>query len=297
MSEKTRIVISSSHHRDYCFPLPITGLLWREVVGFEPIFLLTRDEGFWRSQEKRCGTALDALKSFGFAVEFCGQIEGYEDARLGQNAREHASVFDLPSDLWLMMSDADLWPLARDWYHQHEGSRKIAACYYANGDNFVSKEDVLSRHDRGERFQTLPTCHVTMRVSTWRSLYGLTPGEPIAMATKRTMDAWFAHLRSVNRGFELWMCDQDIVTEKLCHQEWFPRDALMIPRTGWPPEDRIDRCSWPARACIQGITDSHILKSPDQPGNWEKLREIVEQAIPDHVYALDAYRNEFLKGY
>jgi len=290
----TRVIIGCSNWRDYAFPLPLTALLWREIAGYEPILLLVGDEHYW-SKPARSLTSLNAIRELEFEHYMLGYIYGYEDCTLAQNSRQHAAALStIPDDEWLMPSDADLWPLTREFYHQHEISDKRFVLYYSNGDHYSS----------------FPTCHMTGRAKDWRALMGLILPEekggmfvirenPITHCVKNTLEAWLKPRQAgkgpSDAGWEAWMSDQRIFTERIKAQTWYPQEVLMIERKGHPPVDRIDRCCWPINPSVRGMTDAHLPKAPDQ--EWDKIRPIVEQLLPNWLSWADKYRNEFIAGY
>lgn len=296
----TRVAISCSEYRDYCFGLTFATLFWRDLIGFEPFVLLVEDRGYWQTRNNWAPITLDALDHHKIHYEFIGHVEGYETGRIGQNGRQHAALGEISDDTWLMMSDADLWPLRREWYHQHEKTDKRATCYYSNGDHFQGKEDVIAKADAGCGFQTIPTCHVTMRVWDWKERYGLTDDLSYASAIKRTMDSWMGALSpQCDRNFEIWMMDQRVVTDRLCRAPWFPDDVLMIPRDGHPSADRLCRSIpnlWTQPLTGQYV-DAHIWNAPDREDRWKMIRPLIEYYLPQHLGWADDFRNAFRGSY
>lgn len=301
MTITTRPVISLNEGRDYAFSAPFAALFWRDVIGYEPLVLLVEDEVYWRAQGRYCPLVLDTLRELSLDVRFVGHVEGYETARIGQNARQHASVYDdVAADTWLMMTDADLWPLNRDYHRQHETADAKAVALNGNLDNFMGKGPALERIARGVRFQTLPTCCITMRASEWRDCYGLTVGEPIAPALKRNMDAWKKFFIDNGektpgaKNFDMWLFDQDLVTYNLVRQSWFDDRVKIIARPN--PMRRLDRGDW-TMCAIGDALDSHIFKAPDKLDNWAKLREVVGYYLPQRIAWADEFRNRFRGAY
>ena len=291
----TRPVISLDQGRDYAFSAPLAALFWRHVIGYEPLIILADTESDWTAS-RRSKVALDAMRHHGFDVRFVGHVEGYETGRIGQNAREHAGIYrDLAPDDWLMMSDADLWPLSRTYHRQHEGSAKRAVCLNGMLDHFQGRDVLLDRLARGVRFQTIPTCCVTMRVSDWRERYGLIAGADIAPAIKITLDWWTSTCikENADRGFWMWMMDQDIVTHRIVTADWFPSGLELVERI---PMRRLDRGEWNPGAMSESL-DSHIFKRPDCEENWAKLREVVAMFAPSQLAWADAYRSDFRNSY
>lgn len=303
---KTLVVFGSSTDKDYCFLAPLSAVFWREVVGFEPRVFLVGSEEEWKSQN-HTNAALAALRAQGVDVHFTGRIEIGETAEVypiattAQHVRYHAAAdSSIPDDRWVMMTDADLWPLKGNFYLQHlrpEADDKKVVSYYSNGDHFQGKEDVLNGFRDRRPFQSIPTCHVTMRAKEWRSVYGVTSDDVIG-STKRTLDVGYEWIQSCpDPNFALWCSDQWFVTEHLCRQDWFPDEALMIPRYGHPPLDRLDR-SAPAdwdKTFEMKYTDAHLLKNPYSDQSWERLLKVVDALVPDDAAWMRSYREDFVR--
>ena len=299
---KTWVAVSANTIRDYSFMLPLSSLFWRDVIGHTPLLLMVGD---WEG-DARSRVSLAAIQELGFEVHPVKEIPGYLSANVAQNVREHAAVdLRIADEDWIIPSDADLWPFKPEFYRQHlsvpESTKAIVL--YCNGDGFVSKEDFLSKADVLIRAQTIPTCHVIMRAATWRSLYQIKTGDDLQAVTKRTMDSWIPQ-RIVGKSpsdaaFVSWMSDQDIVTWQLCRQDWFPQDAIMVPRFGYPPEDRLCRSnvpSWPVKD-IGKYVDCHGWKAPDSPEHWNLLRPLIAHFLPKWVEWADAYRDRYYRSY
>lgn len=299
---RTVVLGGSSNWRDYASVVPLAALLWRHVVGFESFWYLIGTEDDWK-RPARNKVVTDALDAWGIGYQRIDPLEGYEVSTQAQNIRHHAACDTRwNSDDWLMITDADLFPMKREFYYQHTGMSAKAVCYYSNGNNFKSKEDVLYIAERRGEYQDLPSCHQTMRVSTYRDLYGndgMTPRDSM----KRTLDAW---LRPRQEGkdpsgasWQAWMSDQRIGTEKICRASWFPNEALLIQRDGQPPRDRLDRAhpaDWDPLN-INLWTDCHTLRPATVDANWPKVRQIFANLLPQYIEAIDKYRTAFESGY
>lgn len=274
----TRVIISSNTIGDYQFPLALGALLWREVIGYEPLLLLVDD---WH-RDKRSRIALSFIESIGFEHKLVGTMPPYETSTYSQGVRQHASVYNIPEDTWLMSSDADMFPLRKEFYHQHEGTGKKYVFYHANGHDYLC----------------FPICHVTAQVSTWREVMGTKEGEDIAVATRRSTDSWLtaerlAGLPARARSATIWMADQFQMSDRIRLMPWYPGKVLMIERGGHTP--RLDRSAWPERYDAGSYVDSHILRCAHQPANWPRVRPIFEQLVPPFLPVIDSYQRAYLE--
>lgn len=299
---KTVVIGASSNVRDYSFCVPLAALLWRDVVGFETFWYLIGTDQDW-TVPARNKVVVQMLQRLNVGFKRLDPVEGYEVSTQAQNIRQHAAADpQWGDDEWLMMTDADLFPMKRDFYHQHEPSPAKAVCLYANGDHFVSKENLLAVARYMGEFQTLPTCHVTMRAGTWRDLYGYRGLEPME-AMRQSLDNW---LKPRHQGrnpseasWQSWMSDQRLVSEKLCGAEWFPKEVLLIDRRGHPPVDRLDRAhlkDWESLDTARW-TDCHTIRPCDIDGSWQKVRPIFAKLTPGRMGLIDEYREAFKTGY
>lgn len=297
MSDKTVIAIGCSTSEDYAFLLPLTALLWRDVVGYEPHVMLVGSSDEWWHANRRSALVAEMLRGCRLPFEFIGRAEGYPDHTTAQNCRQHAAASDFFDDVtWIVPADADLWPLKREFYHQHEGTLHKAVCYYSNGDHFRDKQEVLARAAEGLGSQTIPTCHVAMRARDWRAIYGLKRGD-IAGSIKQSLDAWLPSRTGREASMSLWMSDQQLMTEALCQQVWFPGMALMVERPGHPPIDRLDRshAPWPRTFDAERWTDAHVHRQPWTDEHWADLSQIVAALLPQYVALASAYREEYVR--
>ncbi len=291
MNYETTVALSSDTTRDYAFVLPLTALFWRDIVLFDAHSFLV---GSWL--EKKNKVVLEAFDHHNLKYHMVGTSSFYATSTIAQNCREHAAAIFSDEDLWLMPGDADLWPFKREFYRQHLTDIK-AASYYSNGDHFQSKEAVVSAADRGEEFKTLPTCHVAMKVGTWRELYGYESTD-LLRETEKTLDVWLkpkmAGKNPSDAGWEAWMSDQRILTERVCRADWFPQKAKLIPRNGHPPVDRLDRGNvqhWTG-VDLATWTDAHLVRAPDE--NWSIVRPLIAHYLPQHLNWADNYREQYI---
>lgn len=297
----TTIALGCSTDRDYAFLLPITCLLWRDRIGHRPLALLVRDEAHWLA-DRRLAVVLSALRHHDIAVRFVGLAEGYPDHTTAQNCRQHAAALtEIPDDEWIVPADADLWPLRRDYYHLPAWDSYKAVFLYANGDHFQGREITLARSSQGLGTQTLPTCHAALRARDWRAIYSLIPDD-VSGSVKKSLDAWLPSRTGREASFSLWMSDQQLMTEAVCQQTWFPSGpppgmmgpsewtsmfgkVLMVNRYGHPPVDRLCRSVenlWCGDFDPARWVDAHVHKNPDSDEHWADELKIVDAVIPQH---------------
>ena len=123
----------------------------------------------------------------------------------------------------------------------------------------------------------------------------------IEYSIKSTLDSWLKPRmegKSLSEaGWEAWMSDQRIMTEKLVKQDWFPSQVKFLERKGQPPVDRIDRSAWPDSPSVLYMIDAHMPRGSDQDNMWWKVRPILQQMIPKHLMWADEYRLNYKNSY
>ncbi len=307
---KTLVCFGSSTMTDYAFLAPLTALMWRDVIGHTPRVFLVGTKSEWVSLG-RTRAAVEALEHHRIEHQFVDRFQAlkdrpevYQDSTVAQNIRQHASSDpSIPDEQWVMMSDADLWPLRREFYHQHEGAAERAVLLYSNGDHFQGKDETLAKidADAGIDWQSIPTCHVTMRACEWRDLYHPVTGD-ILESTRNTLDKYLLPTMKkfpARAGWEMWMSDQRIVTERLCRQSWFPSEIRFVERRGHSPVDRLDRgCphDWYSDHFDKDRwTDAHMHKGSHSDEKWADIRPILSALLPQHLEWAEGYRNEYAR--
>ena len=310
----TVISLASSTDRDYEFLVPLTALLWKEHIGYRPVVYLVGTIDEWSGSTH--AVVLNALRGLGVERRFIDRLSGYGHSTVAQNVREHAAVNrEISDEAWVMPADADLWPLRRDYYQQHETFGGRAVLYNANGDHFQGKAETDRRVREKIPYQSIPTCHVAMRAGTWRQAYRYASGD-VRQAVCATLDGWlrpkFDDPAYHDPGFEEWMSDQRILTEHLIAQPWFPEfrvddknrhdrfdegDVRFITRRGHPPDDRLCRSVpslWSANYDPARWTDGHMHKASHRADVWQVTHPVLAAHLPARAAWANQYRDEYL---
>ena len=313
---QTIVAIGCSQVQDYSFLIPLSALLWKRHIGFQPIIFLIGNENDWDTGRNKI--VISALNTLEIKYKFVSFIDGYSEGTVAQNIRQHAAADKkIDDDTWIMMSDADLWPIRREFYHQHEGYTGRAVCLYSNGDHFFGKKDVLSKFDAGGGFQSIPTCHVTMRAKDWRIAYEIDAVDDERAALLKTlkkMEPWLMSCADINLA--RWCCDQWYITERLCRQPWFPdaapphpcppggrilssENVLLVERYGHPPVDRLDRTVDPwtqyGSFDLSRLTDAHVHRSPFSKEHWADEFRVLSAILPKHETWMKSYYEEYTR--
>jgi hypothetical protein len=259
-------VLSATKDPTYAFFAPLTALVWRRVTGFDPLLLLVGDEAEWRD-DRRAAVALDEAVRHADVV-FVTRPDGPADHTLAQVVRLCAAALEGGDDDYLVASDVDLWPVARDRFHPAQARRVFqvfnADAYGADGDRF-------------------PICYLGGRRAVWRELFPLEGG--LAAALGRV--PWPADGD--------WHFDERYATARLQAWPHFAARGQRIPRPPGPDHGRIDRSDWREPASLDGIVDAHLLRPGFTPESWPRLRALLARLVgADDLRDADAYQARYV---
>ena len=300
--ERTVVVTSATADHDYAFLVPLTCMMWRIVVGYEPTVFLVGDDWLAPVAEERLQIVMRHLYTLGIHYKRIPSLAAYPDGTVAKHVRQHAACTIGDDDVWAMPTDVDLWPLRRMYFRQHEGESSLAVLYNAFGDQWKSAQATVDGFKKGVRFPTLPMCHTAMRMGRWRAAWGIGYSTAIREAMLRTFNEYrVADASSVPsgeqaEGWRWWVnSDQRVSTYVLCTQSWFPDHAYFIPRHGGPPYDRLDRAFahvWKQPYVPGRWTDAHLPREPHK--HWDDLRRIVQAHMPQHLAWADIYHSKYI---
>lgn len=306
MKGSTIISLGCDPHWDYSVLLPITCLLWRDLVGHQPYVALIGDEAEWQA-DAAASVALRALRHHGFDLRFVAKFGDYKSANLAQSIRQHVPAdHAIDGAAWVMMADADMWPIQRDFFHQHVGRSERLVSYFADGDCWLGKEFFLKCWAENVPSQSLPTPYFTMRASEWRTLYGYASSD-IGAALRATFDAYQRpRVAAPGPGWSAstitWYFDQYYMTERACRQEWFPEEAFLIPGAGYRRGHLLGwtdaPASWesPSGNVLPAWLDLHIRKGCYINRRWEALLPPIGVCLPQHAEWARTYFEEAVGG-
>lgn len=262
------VTLASDVNPTYDFLLPVGGLVWRKVAGYEPLCLLASDK--WDSPIGKI--VIDQLKTFGMRYEFVGTLtEPYRPSVIAQMSRQHCCVLDLPEDDLVMTSDAEMFPLNGAWFNQWDNSKAVRLHY--------SNSYLYNFHTTG---------YWTMKVKTWREVMRLDRSKTIIQHIQERLDRWIGRDRDT---WQEWYADEHIASVHLRSWHGYPSQCMMIEREGSPPPDRLDRGNWHGR--IDGMSDAHVLRPAQSTANWSRMREFLTKLIPESMDAVDDFHRRY----
>lgn len=278
-----RAVIGSTVDHDYSFLAPIAALCWRDRIGFEPSLFLVGTEGEWH-EHKYGRVVMGAVSRHSIHHVFVPKMEGIEDKTISQCCRQYAACHPFAADDYLMPSDADLLPIKKDFYLQHNTKTHPIALFYWNAYS-------------GEEEFHWPSCHTPMNAGTWREVMGLELGKMRECMERNFAEYGYAEKHAAwkadpQKWWPVWFTDEMIVSKKIKESQYYSQ-VLKISRNGQPPHDRLDRSSWPFFADPGRYTDCHSLRPGWSAPNWPRLAPFLKSVLPGHAQWLEEYRRDF----
>lgn len=284
------VALGSTSGHDYCFFLPIVCEAWRKM-GYEPVVFLVgpwggRDDQsplhrlVWRALEDRNVQILNVPNYRG------DELAGVEPATMAQSIRLHAAAHPVfgANDL-LIPSDADLIPIRKEFYYQHDLNKADVASYYSNG--YIGEPDHF------------PSCHISARVKHWREFMEYESNDPreamMATLKKHGIEQKMADKQAdqqKNWG-HVWFLDEHSVSKQIINSRFYPGSFQRIEREGHPPKDRLDRACWPEKIVASNYSDCHSVRPGWSDANYPRLRPLLQQILPEHMDWIDEYRKKF----
>lgn len=268
-----RPILATSRSHSYDFFMPITVLMWRKVVGGDPIVFLSETEAEWG--EKYAQVVMRALRDIDCKWHWVGNIQGYLPAQCAQSARQHAAALELPENDVLMTCDVDMFPLSKDWYWQHDPGKYDFSLFYSNA--------------YGDKYPPYYcTNYLAATVKVWREVMGLEGNGDITSQLQQSFDR---HLGRYHDSWSGWNFDELYFGSRLKGWDGYPDRCQMIRRPGGgPPSDRIDRSGWPSSYdWSRTWVDTHLIRPGALHENWVRIRPMLEHFLPEHMEWIDSY--------
>ena len=257
---------------NYAFDLPLTALAWKRI-GYESLVVLVGSIQQWKSSEL-FDQVLSYLRQKASVVIFL-EAEPQNAVMLSQVLRLFVSSF-IPElsnlgvdDVYLVTSDADLWPLQKEYY------------------DLTSNKSILSTNSdccgsfkhNDEAYKMLPMANIGMNVNTWLNVtkrFKLSPRSVDEVLEYFSREFGSLAKESVVKGEnDGWYMDQRMIS--ILISDWMKKSGdsgvHLVPRnTGL---DRIDRSGWLVTS-LQGKLDSHILENIYEPKQWSRMTPLLK---------------------
>lgn len=259
-------ILATTQHEDYSFYVPITARFWRKMGYTAAVWLYGMAEDWTRGQDR---VMLGALSVAGARYGYLGNINGCSKALAAKLSRWCAASHHIfrPDD-YLVMSDADLWPLDAEWFKP-----SAAAWTFWNSDVHGS-----------EHYHS--ACFIGAKAGQWRR--AMVDTQTVQSDVQRLVE-WEARREPDWAG---WRSDEQFMRDKV---PAFP-DYDKAQHKSADLTKRIDRAEWPRHPKAEGMRDAHLPRPGTDDAVWRAVRPLVEQVIPEYRAAIEAYRNSYLEA-
>jgi len=273
---KKWVVLSCTPNSQYDFFLPIAVRLWRKRIGYEPVIVLVGTEEDWNSGHAK--VARDATQG---RIEFFESIPGIPDSAVSMALRQHVSALEFASDDVILIGDVDLFPVSREFYHQHNPYTNPVGVYYADayGDEYW------------------PAYGVSMPVSIWREVMGITPGYFRSSVERVFTDENVRALGIADKigtwDSRFWLFDEKYTSLKIKTSR-FASNVATFPSTfeGRRPQ----RTKLPKNPYASDYVDFHCSRPGWTEENWPDIRYALAQIMPEDLRWLDSYVERYLES-
>lgn len=289
---KARAIFSSVFNRDdarYTFLLPFTAAFWRFRTGLRPTILACGGPIGWHASPWH-RLALLCAREVGADIHFVPVAANWPLHATAQMGRLFACQLPLADDCYLVMSDADMWPLSADFFRTGGVVGKMDL--YSSGA--YTHEDPHKQ----------PMCYVGGDVAAWREMLGVGEGHPIARSVAAALKL---AAPAGSSGVEIWNADERYLAGKLA--PWMQKGlARIVGRRDrfWNREPgtgailRADRNWWPEPDWFTGentatLIDAHVPRHGWQDEDWQKIFPLVFAALPpEWAGRLARFRDDFV---
>lgn len=264
-----RSVVSTSLNPMYSFFLPITTALWKRM-GFTPTVILVGSPEEWANRVE-----LQWTRRLGGEVYFQRPLTPNYLPNRAQFARLFAYRQTYNCNPWgdgvyLLMSDADMLPLNKDYFQQCTYYPDRLSLYY--GNVYLPAPQY-------------PICYMGGTVATWKELLdGVDQNVLVEEAQKEP------------EPIKVWCYDETWMGRRIQNWKGFAERTAIISRKGCPPHDRIDRSKWPAEIPA-GMVDCHSVRPGHTAENWPKIEAVLQRYAKDSLPLINQYVAEWKAAY
>jgi hypothetical protein len=261
-------VMGCDGNHQYVGALPLTCKVWNELNNARGLVIMAGDKETLLRERKR---EIDWTRDAGARIFFTTIAPGFFSATTAQVGRLFAYLIpwiDENAD-YLLTTDADMWPLSKDWFAKNKTSDKVTL-FYSNAYN-------------GNKF---PLCYVSAYARIWKEVM-LKSCEPRTFM-QALMDALVEMPPRGADPLTEWCFDEQFFSAQIKKWPGFPSKVHMVERRGGPPVDRIDRSKWPGNPDITRMVDAHLVRPAEK--KYGQTRPILSQLMtPEALAWCDAY--------
>lgn len=271
----------------YYFHLPIVARLWKQA-GYELLCMQVGDIKDWANNAQASYARQEALRA-GMELYSIPYMHPHLASTVAQVSRLYASfVPGLAHGDYLLTTDADLWPLSKDWYSRQDWTKAIHLTY----------ADAYVNHGVGTRY---PMSHIGAKVGVWHHLMQPASMNPI-LALKSQLDQEFRN-RDVSSYYgntgkvagvvplAVWCYDEELISKRIAL--WPQNHVQKMTRGGNPPANRFKRKDYDKPVELEGKVDAHMKKATPVAYFENHFRPVAERVLPNEIDWVHEYLDEF----
>lgn len=287
---------SKMSHRgfDYAFYLPLTVTAWNRI-GFQSIVLIIGRENEWKDHPA-LSYVLDSLKDLKASIIFM-DADVKHRMMISQTARIFAAnLKDYPgrdAD-YIITSDADLWPLRRDYYLPRE-----------NHSLLLLHSDCCGDFNHSNRsYRMIPMGYIGANAAIWRKIFGSTSIIKDSEDILKYFSNFFGEkvYRGADFGTGEWYYDQKLIS--ILVEEWMKKEfnQNVTYEVSYDLNGRIDRSSWNPEEIkesqFERYFDAHLPLDGFLPENWSKILPLIQLMYgSNHTSWFDVYVKKFYQNF
>jgi hypothetical protein len=264
------VVISSNLNDDYLFYVPIVTWAWNKL-GWNVIFLSPNYE----KQPKYILVHNLFITLNEQNIHYTWERNEFEYNEISICQISRLYTVDI-GKFWILdyilTSDADMMPLSDYWTVVYSEIR----CY---------GKDLSDVH--------YPICYIGMSVSEWKRVMDLTSN--FSRDIKRDLKDR-ADINSIEKE-KSWVCDQNLITEKLQNEEIKSIERGTYTHSGYAV-GRIDRSSWYRSREQKERIDCHLPRQGYNEHTFKEILEIIKSCFSvsdNELNWMQDYRNQYIK--
>lgn len=286
-------ITTGNNSEDYIFYLPLTTLAWKRI-GFNSVILVVGASNKSTSDPlisyvlSKC-LELDAVVIHIYSptanAVTISQVGRLFAANILRAARADVEL------IYLVTSDADLWPIHPDVYRLPSDIAVLSLNF-----NCCS-----SFPHRDRNYTMLPMCNIGMRVMTWNNITqqdGILPKSSQEILNFLYSEFGQVALNQTQKGENPgWYLDQKTISILIKNwtEKYGNNNVMFIPRH--TTNDRIDRSDWKGESSLDGKIDAHMPLQAFTPDIWKEGITPLLKSM--YVYNSERYNwsLEYYEGY
>lgn len=259
---KFALMSIDTEDRLYNFFAPLTALLWTRLVGIRPVYMVFK----YSEPSPTMKLILEYTERAGAHLEYVDHPlqAGYTRGCVVMTSRYLVGAWDMPEDHYVMLSDVDMWPLNRDFFHRQDPTKDVHLLYANPYGHPLTAPRYAS-------------CYVGMNISLWRTTMQVEKGD-LQAELKDLLDRELTPQAAVDVQ---WAFDQNIFAKLLRQWPRYPAHVQFVERD--VNRDRIDRSRWHFSGSLDGIVESHLLRPGYLPHHWSELRRLAAAALGNNA--------------